>query len=689
MLRLLRTLRGALHPILTLDLRSMALFRVIFGTLCIADLLSRIPYIELMYASSGWLPNVDVFSKFNAQRPHPFSFMFMLNTPEAILTFFVFSILCLTCFIIGWKTRFFQVLSALCMISLHNRNVLFQNGGDVAHNIWWMWTVFLPLGRRWSLDALIESWRTPDRSDEDLNRSRGHDDHSYVTLAAFAILLNLSFLYFLNAAHKTGPTWMSGHAVAYTLEQDRITLLLGDLIRQWVPYWGLIALSWGTLLIEGVAPLFLLSPWKTLWARRIILIILGSFHVGVGCAVQLGFFSFWMLSIYFILLQREDMDAIARWFKPRSPKITMFYDSDCGVCHAFARLCARLDRYQMITWVGRGAVVIPDGLNREAFDQLSQETLIAWNPETETYWTEHQAVAHVLKRLPLLAPVAGLLWMSGSLGRKAYQSFANRRHQVSDWLGYGVCGLILNQPESAAPVAVSAEALSGVQTFWERLKRLGGEGYIVLAIVAMLFSVVHHNQFFKPMAKPYPPQWVSAFIHYGQFIQGWRLFSPDAPVHDGWMVLEAKLSDGRVIDPRTGRAPDEQVVHYSRRYWSFYEARIDFKLKRDKRLWPAFIKWMKRPTHRLRLSPKDRVISLKYYWVGDRTQPLAQGGPRPPKSTGKKLIYQWSLQDERKKIMSSRKKVISGQNMTRSLMKKRGVMNSLKTQTPRVKKDAN
>ena len=145
----------------------------------------------------------------------------------------------------------------------------------------------------------------------------------------------------------------------------------------------------------------------------------------------------------------------------------------------------------------------------------------------------------------------------------------------------------------------------------------------------------------------------------------------------------------RLMDRASLIAPDEQVVHYSRRYWSFYEARIDFKLKRDKRLWPAFIKWMKRPTHRLRLSPKDRVISLKYYWVGDRTQPLAQGGPRPPKSTGKKLIYQWSLQDERKKIMSSRKKVISGQNMTRSLMKKRGVMNSLKTQTPRVKKDAN
>ena len=195
-----------LRPLLEIDPRAMGLFRIIFGSICIADIGFRIPYRELMYANTGWLPNIDVISKFSANQPHPFSLMFLFNTPEAILTFFLFSIVCLIFFTLGWKTRTFQILSAICMISIHNRNGLFQNGGDTAHNLWWMWVMFLPLSQRWSVDAVLKSWREPDLSDQDLNRERRGDQNSYLSLAMLGILLNLSICYFLNSVHKTGDT---------------------------------------------------------------------------------------------------------------------------------------------------------------------------------------------------------------------------------------------------------------------------------------------------------------------------------------------------------------------------------------------------------------------------------------------------------------------------------------------------
>ena len=51
---------------------------------------------------------------------------------------------------------------------------------------------------------------------------------------------------------------------------------------------------------------------------------------------------------------------------------------------------------------------------------------------------------------------------------------------------------------------------------------------------------------------------------------------------------------------------------------------------------------MKRPVQRLRLSPKDRVEELNFYWFADQTQKPIASGPRPPIPKGKTLVRSWS-----------------------------------------------
>ena len=266
--------------LIDLDPRSMALYRIVFGSFCMADIWYRLPYIQMMYSSSGWHPNGWVVNRFGIERAHPFSLLNLLNTTTSLTLFFWGAMLCVFLFTIGFRTRLFQVLSALCMISIHNRNNVLQNGGDIIHNLWWMWTIFLPLGRRWSVDALIASWKVSDKTEEDLNRKRQRDTRPYTSLVAFAVILNLCLCYFLNGVHKNGETWLNGDAVALTLEQDRILTTLGAWVRAYVPLWSLKLLTWSTLFAEACAPLFLLSPYKSIWARRIILLVLGGFQ---GC----------------------------------------------------------------------------------------------------------------------------------------------------------------------------------------------------------------------------------------------------------------------------------------------------------------------------------------------------------------------------------------------------------------------
>lgn len=643
--------------LVNLDPRSMALFRIVFGLLCFADLASRWSYIQMMYSSAGWYPNGWVISGFGVERAHPLSLLQLLNTTVSIQIFFLIGMLSSLLFILGYRTKLFQVLTGLIMISVHNRNPVLENGGEIIHNLWWMWTIILPLGRRWSVDALTQSLKLPDRNDQDLNRQRRMDTRPYQTLACLAILLNLCLCYFLNGVQKSGQTWLSGNAVALVLEQDRIVTAVGAGLREFAPLWLLKGLTWGTLLIELSVPLFLLSPFLHEWARRSALLVLFMFHVGLGLTLQLGFFSPWMISIYCLLLTPSDWNMIARFFRPHRASIRVFYDSDCGVCHLFARCTARLDYHRMISWVGRGE--IDEGLGGLTQDQLTQlrdETIIvALTNDQSRIWLHHQAVAEILKRIPLLSPISFLIRCTGPLGRVAYQNFAVRRAEVSQWLGYGLCGFhppstgASDRPENPQ-VKETWEELpsSGLSQLLEKMKRIGGELYIVFALWAAITTAMHSNQIFANRWKPDYPHWARSFVLYGRFYQNWRLFGPDAPYDDGWMIFEVTLEDGRVLDLRTGLPPDFSAPNYSRRTWGMYESRWGFRLKRDEKLWPMFINWLDRPLPHLRIPADKKINAVQLYWISDETQPPVLGGPRPPIPKGVELIRSWKRPDLKK-----------------------------------------
>src|SRR5207253_2119178 len=90
---------------------------------------------------------------------HQFSLFFALSQPRDVEVAFGLTFLVYAAFLVGYKTFAFHVLSLLLVTSLHARNLLVELPSDVPLHWFLAWTLFLPLGSRFSVDALRKSFR--------------------------------------------------------------------------------------------------------------------------------------------------------------------------------------------------------------------------------------------------------------------------------------------------------------------------------------------------------------------------------------------------------------------------------------------------------------------------------------------------------------------------------------------------
>lgn len=633
------------------DPRALGLFRIFFGILCMYDVIRRYGWIETFYSNTGTLSN-----HFNLYSPlfrDNISLLSGFSTPMEVKVFFWISLICLFFFTIGFKTKIFQILSWLCILSIHSRNTLLANGGDVVMNIWWIWTIWLPLGARLSVDSLRKSLATgPDSNPGLLQKSIGSDASPIRSLAIFMVLWQLSIIYFFNTVHKGGHTWSNGTSIAYCLEQDRIVTWLGLWARESWPLWISQVLTWGTLVIEGVAPLLLLTPFAVVWARRAAILSLIGLHGGIWALTNVGLFSPVMMVSYLLLLTRADIELGARILKKFSgPQIQVWYDDTCGVCFRLARIGARLDRFERIEWFGsEAAEARPSHLTEEQFESVRANFILSEVSGHPKVYLGHEAIAHIIRALPLgwcvswIFFVPGISWILARL----YTTFAKRRRVFSQWLGYGVCGL--NVPQ------VSQERASQSQIGY-RVKNAAATLGILFFFAATTSQMLHENKFmrvqvFKNLDIKYrQPAFLKAVVSYARIFQGWSMFAPNAPMTDGWLVIDVERPDGSHIDPQTGRQPDFSSADARKmewdQFWGSYSMRI--AAGRHKRYRKELVDWLRNSRiQRLKLPAGERVKAVTVWWIGDRS-PNPMKPNEEPKVTEKYIVAQWPEKSKAKK----------------------------------------
>ena len=257
--------------------------------------------------------------------------------------------------LIGWKTKIWQVLAAIIVASLNGRVLLIENGGYVVHNLLVLWTAFLPLGDRFSVDALITSWKHKrEKNAADLN-DRSTDIapwrlRPHVTLLGIVLLLQLSSIYLFNVLHKTGPAWHNGTAVHYVLYVDRMVTPFIGYAREVAPFWSIWLLTHAVMGMEAGMTVALFSPLASAWARRCAIVFINLLHIGFGTTFVLGPFA-WALCVFSVLLfGREDWEVAEKTMRRIDRRRTVLYDPESRAAFVWCRLLKRLDKFQLLTF---------------------------------------------------------------------------------------------------------------------------------------------------------------------------------------------------------------------------------------------------------------------------------------------------------------------------------------------------
>jgi hypothetical protein len=308
---------GFREKYMTIDPRGLGIGRIMLATALIVDLARRLPFATLWYSNKGLLPNHTVLWRPTCD--YVFSLFFTASRPYEAMIGFGLCAAVYFMLLIGQHTRLAQLGSLLAVISLHGRVLFIQNSGDVVLVELCVWTSFLPLGRRYSIDALrgrVPRGSGPDDLSEENIASP--DRRPVVSWAVFALVAQLAVIYGFNAAQKSGPEWRNGTAVHYVLYYANVVTALGVWVRAWMTPRISQVLSWSALSTEAVLPLLLLTPVARRPARWLAIALVAGLHTGFGLFLNLGMFVPAMFVFTPFLVPASDWDRLEAFWASSS-----------------------------------------------------------------------------------------------------------------------------------------------------------------------------------------------------------------------------------------------------------------------------------------------------------------------------------------------------------------------------------
>ena len=293
---------------LSIDVRTLAFTRVAIALMLFYDLGRRVAEFSVWYSDAGLLPSALVEA--HPIRSWSYSFLDHLNNDTELRIAFAAIGIVYFCFLIGLFTRFFHVLSFVCLTSLQVRLDLLVNGGDFVFSDLVLWTAFLPLGATFSVDAW---WKK--------RRGKPPARSPHVSWAVLVAILQFAVIYFFNGVQKGSTPWLQGTSVYWVVQQERLVTWFGALFRELFPLWVFQILTYSTLLIEYLLPWLIISPWGRPTTRRIAILFILALHLGIAAVANVGLFSFVMISYGTLLVGTEDWDWLARKLEMRRPRL--------------------------------------------------------------------------------------------------------------------------------------------------------------------------------------------------------------------------------------------------------------------------------------------------------------------------------------------------------------------------------
>ena len=255
----------------TLDLRSLALFRVWLGGLLLLSSLGALGQIGSFYSDGGVLPRATLTA-----HQHPWSASLHLVNGESSFAaaLILLQALAALALLLGWRARGAALLGWLLSVSLSARNPLVATTGDALMHALLLWSAFLPVAARGSVDAAREALPQTERR---------HLSWASAGLVCSVLIVSLFAAAGMPGWDGASETLSRQPAIGGGLSP----LLLAASLLLLVPMWNMVTRSLGLVLLAlwQIATLMLardelgIGPWAllcalsallpgTLWERR-------------------------------------------------------------------------------------------------------------------------------------------------------------------------------------------------------------------------------------------------------------------------------------------------------------------------------------------------------------------------------------------------------------------------------------
>src|ERR687889_811134 len=255
------------------DLRSLATFRIGLALLVLSDLANRATDLFAHYTDAGVMSRTVLMRQL--LNPSAFS-LNLLNggyTFQALL--FGVAALAALCTLVGYRTRLMTFVVWVILLSIQMRNPLVNGSESPFLRMLFFWGMLLPLGAYWSVDRARSALPRP--------------SPRFLSLATFALFMQIAFVYWFTAALKSGPEWRTDYtALYYALSLDQIATPIGHQLLHFPSL--LQVLTFGTFVLEALGPLLLFCPFFTGPVRTGAVLAFMSLHFGIWLTMDIGIF---------------------------------------------------------------------------------------------------------------------------------------------------------------------------------------------------------------------------------------------------------------------------------------------------------------------------------------------------------------------------------------------------------------
>lgn len=532
----------------SLDLRSLALMRVLYGAVLLFDIIDRARYLNTFYTDFGVMPRNVLLNYYNNSW---FASVHLISGAwqfQAIL--FLVAAFFAVMLLVGYKTKLATIVSWLLLISLQTRNPLVLQGGDALMRLGLFWAIFLPWDKYFSVDKVLNTQEEPKAK---------KTENSYFSGATVAFILQIAILYWFAAMFKTGAEWFNGTAVYYALSIDQFATPLGRFLLNFPVL--LKTLTFGTLIVEAIFPFFLFMPFATATFRLIATITFIILHTGFALNMHLGPFSFVAITCLAALLPTLFWDKIEKKLKDRKKsKITIYYDNGCG-------FCTKAINYIRVFLIIPLKNIVPASKDKLIFSTMMKKNSWIVIDEKNKKYFKFEAFKKIASASPVLfifVPIFNL-YVINKFGNWLYEKIAKKNSKLCFPIKKFKEKKITEKPNHAQFIALN-----------------------IIPVILIFYVLAWNIMEYSPNRFQLPLKEVGWAL---RLDQRWNMFSPRPMTEDGWYVIPGKLKNGESIDlfknggPVSYDKPADVAKTYDGERWRKYLMNLWSKNFSDYRLY--------------------------------------------------------------------------------------------------------